>query len=108
MGFNVVYYQPNYFFNENTPYERLQETCNRAQKFQMNLEVEFDERALKNNKDWGYRLNDYLDIFEQNGAFDSLKIAYYQGGDAFYRLSKSKEQSDSKLYQRLTKIIIGE
>ncbi|MDD4158988.1 MAG: DUF4855 domain-containing protein [Proteiniphilum sp.] len=105
LGFNVVYYQPNYFFNESVPYERLQETCDRAQKFQMNLEIEFDERALKNNKDWGYRLKDYLDVFEQNGVFDSLNVAYYQGGDAFYRLSQSKEQADIDLHQRLVKII---
>ena len=105
LGFNVVYYQPNYFFNENTPYERLQEACNRAQKFQMNLEVEFDDRALKNSKDWGYRLRDYLDVFERNGAFDSLKVAYYQGGDAFYKLSLSKEPADVELHQRLIRLI---
>ncbi len=105
LGFNVVYYQPNYFFNESIPYERLQETCDRAQKFQMNLEIQFDERALKNNKDWGYRLRDYLDVFEKNSVFDSLKVAYYQGGDAFYQLSKSNEPSDIKLHQRLTEVI---
>ncbi|MDD4631583.1 DUF4855 domain-containing protein [Petrimonas sp.] len=105
LGFNVVYYQPNYFFNENTPYERLQEACNRAQKFQMNLEVEFDDRALKDSKDWGYRLRDYLDVFERNGAFDSLKVAYYQGGDAFYKLSLSKEPADVELHQRLIRLI---
>lgn len=105
LGFNVVYYQPNYFFNESIPYERLQETCNRAQKFEMNLEVEFDDRALKNNKDWGYRLRDYLDVFERNGAFDSLKVAYYQGGDAFYKLSHSKEPADIELHKRLIQLI---
>ena len=106
LGFNVTYYQPNYFFSESVPYERLQEAYNRAEKLRMNLEVEFDERALKNNMDWGYRLTDYLDVFEQNGAFDSLKIAYYQGGDAFYQLSISKEPADIKLHQRLIQIIM--
>ncbi|WP_352406015.1 DUF4855 domain-containing protein [Petrimonas sp.] len=105
LGFNAVYYQPNYFFNESVPYERLQETCNRARKFQMNLEIEFDERALKNNKNWGYRLHDYLDVFERNGVFDSLKVTYYQGGDAFYRLSHSKEPADVELHQRLIQLI---
>ena len=73
----------------------------------MNLEVEFDDKVLKNNKDWGYRLKDYLDVFERNGAFDSLKIAYYQGGDTFYKLSQSKEPADIELHRRLIQIITG-
>ncbi len=104
LGFNVPYYQPNYFFSEETPYSRLQEACDRAKKHQMNLEVEFDDNALSQHK-WGYRLKDYLDVFEKNGVFDSLKVAYYQGGDTFYRLSVSKEPSDIQLYNRLIRII---
>lgn len=105
LGFNVPYYQPNYFFNENIPYSRLQEACDRANKFQMNMEIEFDDRALKNNKGWGYRLTDYLDVYENNGVFDSLKVAYYQGGDAFYKLSQSEEDADRALYRRLIHLI---
>lgn len=105
LGFNTVYYQPNYFFNESVPLERLQETVNRAKEHQMSLEIEFDERALKNSGDWGYRLNDYLDVYENNGVFNSLKVAYYQGGDAFYRLSKSTDETDMDLYERLVGII---
>ena len=71
------------------------------------MEVEFDERVLKNSKDWGQRLNDYLDVFEKNGVFDSLKVAYYQGGDAFYRLSQSIYSEDVQLYNRLIDIIIS-
>lgn len=105
LGFNVPYYQPNYFFNDNIPYSRLQEACNRAKKFQMNMEIEFDDRALK-NKGWGYRLTDYLDVYENNGVFDSLKVAYYQGGDAFYKLSQSEEETDRALYRRVINLII--
>lgn len=105
LGFNVPYYQPNYFFNENIPYSRLQEAFDRADKFQMNMEIEFDDRVLKNNKGWGYRLTDYLDVYEKNGVFDSLKVAYYQGGDAFYKLSQSEEDADQALYRRLIHLI---
>ncbi|MFA5587283.1 MAG: DUF4855 domain-containing protein, partial [Mariniphaga sp.] len=105
LGFNVPYYQPNYFFNENIPYSRLQEACNRAKKFQMNMEIEFDDRALK-NMGWGYRLTDYLDVYENNRVFDSLKVAYYQGGDAFYKLSQSEEETDRALYRRVINLII--
>lgn len=104
LGFNVPYYQPNYFFNESIPYSRLQEACDRGHKFQMNMEIEFDERALNDNG-WGYRLMDYLDVYEKNGFFDSLKVAYYQGGDAFYKLSQSEKQDDFALYQRIVQLI---
>lgn len=106
LGFNQVYYQPNYFFKEKVPYSQLQTACDRAKSDRMNMEVEFDERVLKNSKEWGYRLNDYLDVFEKNGVFDSLKVAYYQGGDAFYQLSQSKDSADIRLYNRLTDILI--
>ena len=105
LGFNVPYYQPNYFFDEKHPYSRLQETCDRAAKYGMNLEVEFDDRALASQKNWGYRLRDYLDVFEKNGAFNSLKIAYYQGNDTFYKLAKSDHPADQTLYKRLVKLI---
>ena len=108
LGFNSVYYQPNYFFNDNIPYSRLQEACDRAKKLQMNMEVEFDDRVLKNNNDWGYRLNDYLDVYEKNGIFDSLRVAYYQGGDTFYKLSKSDKEGDKLLYRRLVNLITKE
>jgi hypothetical protein len=50
-------------------------------------------------------LTDYLDVYENNGVFDSLKVAYYQGGDAFYKLSQSEEDADQALYRRLIHLI---
>jgi hypothetical protein len=55
---------------------------------------------------WGYRLTDYLDVYENNRVFDSLKVAYYQGGDAFYKLSQSEEETDRALYRRVINLII--
>ena len=67
--------------------------------------MEFDDNVLKNHKNWGYRLKDYLDVYERNGVFDSMKVAYYQGGDAFYKLSKSTEEADQSLYRRLVNLV---
>lgn len=104
LGFNVPYYQPNYFFNDNIPVSRLQNACDRAKKYGMNLEVEFDDNALaKYNR--GYKLTEYLDVFERNGVFDSLKVAYYQGGDTFYKLANSTHEADKALYNRLVSIV---
>lgn len=104
LGFNVPYYQPNYFFSDNIPLSRLQDACDRAKKHGMNLEVEFDDNALaKYNR--GYKLTEYLNVFEKNGVFDSLKVAYYQGGDTFYKLANSTQEADKALYNRLVNIV---
>ncbi|WP_294082259.1 DUF4855 domain-containing protein [Proteiniphilum sp. UBA5384] len=105
LGFNQIYYQPNYFFNESVPYSQLEKACQRAKDNFMHMEIEFDERVLASSG-WGYRLSDYLDVFTKYGVFDTLKVAYYQGGDAFYQLSQSKDPEDQQLYNRLTDIII--
>lgn len=106
LGFDVPYYQPNYFFNEDIPVSRIKEACLRAKRHEMNLEVEFDERALVGRGDRGYRLHHYLDVFESEAMLYKVHLAYYQGGDAFYRLAKSSNYQDGLLYQRLVNVIV--
>jgi hypothetical protein len=106
LGFDVPYYQPNYFFNEDIPVSRIKEACLRAKRHGMNLEVEFDERALTGRGNWGYRLHHYLDVFESEAVLYKVHLAYYQGGDAFYRLAQSSNYQDGLLYQRLVNVIV--
>lgn len=104
MGFDKAYYQPNYFFNENRPISQIEEACQTAIENGMSLEIEFDERALAENG-WGYRLNDYIEVFRKFGVLDSMGIAYYQGGDALYRLHHSDTKADNELYYRVADMI---
>ena len=55
---------------------------------------------------WGYRLHHYLDVFESEEMLYKVHLAYYQGGDAFYRLAKSSNYQDGLLYQRLVNVIV--
>jgi|AGTN01.1.fsa_nt_gi hypothetical protein len=104
MGFDKAYYQPNYFFNEDRPITQIEEACKTAIENGMSLEMEFDERALAVNG-WGYRLNDYIDVFRRFGVSDSMDIAYYQGGDALYKLYHSENKVDNELYYRVADMI---
>lgn len=104
LGFDKAYYQPNYFFKEERPISQIEEACKTAIDNGMSLEMEFDENALAET-DWGYRLNDYMEVFRKFGVLDSIDIAYYQGGDAFYRLYHSDNPIDKKLYNKLADII---
>ncbi|MDD4516112.1 DUF4855 domain-containing protein [Massilibacteroides sp.] len=103
-GFDKAYYQPNYFFKEDRPISQIEEACQTAIANGMSLEMEFDENALE-RKGWGYRLEDYINVFQQFGALDSMDIAYYQGGDAFYKLFHSDNSKDNELYRKLADII---
>ncbi|WP_200814389.1 DUF4855 domain-containing protein [Parabacteroides sp. Marseille-P3160] len=104
LGFDKAYYQPNYFFKEDIPISQIEEACQTAIDNGMNLEIEFDERALA-KQGWAYRLNDYINVFNKYGALDTMNIAYYQGGDAFYKLYYSENPSDKELYRRLADIV---
>lgn len=103
--FNYAYLQPNYFFNEGIPFSRLDEACQLAKKYNMDMEIEFDERVLSG---WGYRLKDYLTALENNGIWKTKRLAYYQGGKALYELSVSKNNDDKKLYDQFCEFVIGD
>jgi hypothetical protein len=101
-GFSDVYLQPNYFFSNDVPYSRLQEACTEANKYKINLEVEFDERVLGGN---GQKLYDYLEVFEQNKVYDTRKLAYYQSENTILKLYQSQNVADKELYKRFSEIV---
>ena len=105
--FDFAYIQPNYFFKNEVNYERLDAVCAFARGTHMGLELEFDGRALADapasKRD---RLINYLDAFEENGVFKKASIAYYEGGGAFYELSRSENPLDKELVDRLSQIIV--
>lgn len=103
LNFNYAYLQPNYFFNESIPLSRLDEACELAQKYDMDMEIEFDEKVLSG---WGYRLENYLNAFRENGINKTKKVAYYQGGKALYELSISTNENDRELYHLFCKFVI--
>ena len=44
-GFNYAYYQPNYFFNESTPYSQLETACRQAELYNMDMELDVNLTA---------------------------------------------------------------
>ncbi len=105
LGFNYAYLQPNYFFNESVPTSRLDEACQLALDYDMDMEMEFDDRVLS-TKGWGYRLRNYMEAFKKHGIWSSKRLAYYQGGTTLYNLSKSLNEEDKKLYHDFCKFVV--
>lgn len=104
LGFTQAFLQPNHFFNDKIPYERLPETFKLASENGMSVEMEFDDRAL-HSYGWSYRLEDYIKAFKESGAFKNLDMAYYQGNNTFFRLAVSDDPKDRALFLELAKLI---
>ncbi|SHE39349.1 protein of unknown function [Mariniphaga anaerophila] len=104
LGFDQAFYQPNYFFKEDRPISQIEEACENAMKYGMSMEMEFDDRALAKHG-WGYRMKDYIRVFDQYDVWDKMEVAYYQGGDSFFKLHHSNDPEDNELYLQLAKII---
>lgn len=101
-GFSEVYLQPNYFWN-NVEYSRLQDACDKANQYDINLEIECDESVYGGN---GQRLYDYLEVFKENNIHQTKKLAYYQSINVFGTLGASKNASDKQLYDTLCEMIV--
>lgn len=105
LGFDRAYLQPGYFYRTDTDYWRLAESAQRVNRYQFVPYVEFDTRVLRSNGNWGYRLDDTIDVFGDYGFWDTQPIGYYQGFDGWCHLSISVNQQDKNLYHRLAEII---
>lgn len=105
LTFNYAYYQPNYFFNDARPISFLNKACEDAVKYEMDMEIEFDDRALVGHGNWGYRLENYMNAFKEYGIWKNRRIAYYQGGTTLYKLSKATDSNDELLYHKFCKFV---
>jgi hypothetical protein len=106
LQFSCAYLQPNYFFNESIPYSRLTDACAVAQRYGLDLELEFDARALAGEGHRGYRLRDYMRAFRENRMLPVKRLACYQGDDALYRLAQSDAAPDVELFHEFCAFIV--
>ena len=104
LTFNYTYYQPNYFFKDATPISFLNKACEDAIKYDMDMEIEFDDNALAKNGR-GYKLKDYMKAFKDYGIWANKRIAYYQGGMSVYRLANATDPEDKILYHEFGRFV---
>jgi len=106
LGFHTTYLQPNYFFNQQIPYSRLDEACKVAFDYDLDLELEFDMRVFTDKGDWGYRLYDYMQAFRENGVLETKRIAYYQDCDALYHLWRATGEKEKELFHDFCEFVL--
>lgn len=123
---DVAYIQPNYYFKEEYPRDRLDKAINEVwNDLFSGIEMEFEgynyswsvgmldaqKYSTDNNglysehPNFYQRLVDYIDDFEQEQIFECFPIAYYSGFQAVYDFCKSGHPKDAEIMHRLAKLI---
>ncbi len=104
--FDFAWIQPNHFFDTKIGDERIDQACDFAREMNMGVEMEFDSRAMADNKaNMRSRLVSYIKAFEKNGTFEQSSIAYYEGGNGIYNFYKSDNPMDKELMDILANYI---
>lgn len=88
LGIDAVMLQPNYFFREETPLERLLGAAKRADRHGTGIEIEFDMRALT-SESFRQRFYAYLDAGVKYGWMNGALLGYYEGGSAVKLFAES-------------------
>ncbi|MCM3340570.1 DUF4855 domain-containing protein [Paenibacillus sp. MER TA 81-3] len=106
VGFDSSAFQPNYYFEE-LNMDRLKDAANIAKRYGMGVELEFDDRMLK-DKVFRKRFLEYLDAGEQFGFKDHAYKAYYKGsGTILHDAAASKDPEIREVYDKLYQFAKG-
>ncbi len=116
-GIDVTYLQPNYYFRSDTPMEQLLLSPVEAYTYGMGLEFEFegyDGKSMSPSYNSGLydchpefyqRLVDYVDVFENYGAFNDAALSWYSGYKGFYDFSLSSHPKDIEIMDRIALLV---
>jgi hypothetical protein len=105
-NFDYAYLQPNYFFNTATPKSRLTDAVKMAKGAGMGgMEVEFDDNCL-DGYGRAYKLEDYMEVFQDQGIWASYRLAYYQGNNTVHTLRQSTNAANQALYHKFCNFVI--
>lgn len=105
LGFDCAYQQPNYFFSKDIPFQRLDDACIFGKQHGMGMEMEFDNNVA--NTEIRGRFYDYINAFESHGVWLERKVAYYEGGGAWMKMSESDDPEMRKMVEQMSGIIIA-
>lgn len=107
LGFDIVYHQPNHFFDKTIPDSRLDEACEIALDLGMAMEFECDSKALFGAEDSSYsRMQAYIDAFRRHKVFETSAIAYYTGSKALLDMVANPCPENQRIMDELAKIVV--
>lgn len=108
LGFDTAYHQPNHFFSDDIPDERLDRAVDEALRLGMAMEFECDERAMSQHPDCAAaRMTAYMDAFDRRGVFAASPLAYYTGNHLLSDFVRNPSPENTALADRLARYITG-
>lgn len=109
LGFTSTYFQPNYYFHDNLDKSRLTEACKKAIKYDMDMEIEFEDNVCKypEESSKAYRLREYMEVFKEYGIWKNKRLAYYQNNTALVTLKNSTTPEDQELFHDFCQFVIS-
>lgn len=106
LGMDVIYIQPNYYFNTDIPISQLDSAIGKAWEDDRFVEVEFNEKALFSvSQEYRARMLDYINHFEEQYVFDYMPVAYYSNDLGVKEFKQSTNKFDQAFINRLAGII---
>lgn len=107
LGFDIVYHQPNHFFDKKVPDSRLDEACDIALELGMAMEFEFDKYAVYGTENSSYdRMQAYIDAYRRNRVFETSAIAYYTGSKGIIDMAENPCPENQRIMDELAQIIV--
>ncbi len=105
-GFDVACMQPNYVFQEEVPYSRIEQTAYLTQLYGMGIEIEISGKSF--TSDLLYRkYMEYLSGGVLYGYMKDCVHMYYQDVFVFYEAACSKDESIRLIYDYTYQFIKG-
>lgn len=105
LGFDYVFYQPNYFFSGEGGIERLGLTAYRVEKFNCGVEIELDDQVMV-SENHRVRFLQYLQSAVYFG-WDKKPMAWYQSNDTILKLYRSDNEKHKNLYRDIAHFFRG-
>lgn len=107
-GFDIAYEQPNYFFRnldkEWLP-SRLDDACYFASKYNMGLEMEFDQEIFQ-SEIFHRRFEEYIEYFRNNKVWETAPVAHYDNRGTHYEMFHSVDVNIKKLHDMYVNEIV--
>ena len=106
-GFDYAFIQPSYYNKEHPPLERMDKAADLARKYNMGIEIEFDDEIL-NEASFNELLHKQLDKAHQLGLdTQNTTRAYYMGLRSIVTCSRSNLPQARATYDDLYKWLNG-
>ena len=106
LGFTHAFIQPGYYNREYTPVERIDKAAELARKYNMGIEIQFDDEILS-ERYFNDLLHNQLDKAHQLGLDGNTTRAYYMGLRAVLNCAHSKSPQARTTYENLYKWLNG-